>query len=254
MNILFNSSGIPLLMQSTYIFGETTGTPQKEMKERARILAPYDQSNASYIDIDGVKVRPWGDGNDFPQKAAEEIGNTSVLNTGLKFLRNLTLGQGIYPCRVDGYDDDGNELLKPVEDSRVQAFIASRNVRRYMEKVLRDYLKFGNGAVQFVPSAAANSFAGINPVNALYRRYSEMDGYGACKCIVSGYWPQRPDKGQYTRLDVLSEYDPQMHAEVLKFAGKMKDGFIMPVRDSWSMMTFTVCLSGGPLTFVDGWR
>ena len=49
-------------------------------------------------------------------------------------------------------------MLKPVTDSRVQAFIASRNVRRYMEKVLRDYLKFGNGAVQFVPSAAGNSF------------------------------------------------------------------------------------------------
>ena len=234
MNILFNSSGIPLLMQSTYIFGETTGTPQNEMKERTRILAPYDLSNVSYIDIDGVKVRPWGDENDFPQKAAEEIGNTSVLNTGLKFLRNLTLGQGIYPCTVNGYDNDGNEMLKPVTDSRVQAFIASRNVRRYMEKVLRDYLKFGNGAVQFVPSAAGNSFAGVNPVNALYRRYSEVDEYGACKCIVSGYWPQRPDKGQYTRLDVLSEYDPQMHAEVLKFAGKVKDSFIMPVRDSWS--------------------
>lgn len=172
MNILFNSSGIPLLMQSTYIFGETTGTPQNEMKERTRILAPYDLSNVSYIDIDGVKVRPWGDENDFPQKAAEEIGNTSVLNTGLKFLRNLTLGQGIYPCTVKGYDNDGNEILKPVTDSRVQAFIASRNVRRYMEKVLRDYLKFGNGAVQFVPSAAGNSFAGVNPVNALYRRYS----------------------------------------------------------------------------------
>ena len=125
MNILFNSSGIPLLMQSTYIFGETTGTPQNEMKERTRILAPYDLSNVSYIDIDGVKVRPWGDENDFPQKAAEEIGNTSVLNTGLKFLRNLTLGQGIYPCTVNGYDNDGNEILKPVTDSRVQTFIAS---------------------------------------------------------------------------------------------------------------------------------
>ena len=128
MNILFNSSGIPLLMQSTYIFGETTGTPQNEMKERTRILAPYDLSNVSYIDIDGVKVRPWGDENDFPQKAAEEIGNTSVLNTGLKFLRNLTLGQGIYPCTVKGYDNDGNEILKPVTDSRVQAFIASRKI------------------------------------------------------------------------------------------------------------------------------
>ena len=195
MNILFNSSGIPLLMQSTYIFGETTAAPQNEMKDRAKILSPYDLSNVSYIDIDGVKVRPWGDENDFPQKAAEEIGNTSVLNTGLKFLRNLTLGQGIYPCTVNGYDDGGNEILKPVTDSRVQAFVASRNVRRYMEKVLRDYLKFGNGAVQFVPSAAGNSFAGVNPVNALYRRYSEVDEYGACKCIVSGYWPQRPDKG-----------------------------------------------------------
>lgn len=160
MNILFNSSGIPLLMQSTYIFGETTGTPRNEMKERTRILAPYDLSNVSYIDIDGVKVRPWGDENDFPQKAAEEIGNTSVLNTGLKFLRNLTLGQGIYPCTVNGYDNDGNEILKPVTDSRVQTFIASRNVRRYMEKVLRDYSKFGNGAVQFVPSAAGNSLQG----------------------------------------------------------------------------------------------
>lgn len=68
MNILFNSSGIPLLMQSTYIFGETTGTPQNEMKDRARILSPYDLSNVSYIDIDGVKVRPWGDENDFRRK------------------------------------------------------------------------------------------------------------------------------------------------------------------------------------------
>ena len=206
MNILFNSSGIPLLMQSTYIFGETTGTPQNEMKERTRILAPYDLSNVSYIDIDGVKVRPWGDENDFPQKAAEEIGNTSVLNTGLKFLRNLTLGQGIYPCTVKGYDNDGNEILKPVTDSRVQAFIASRNVRRYMEKVLRDYLKFGNGAVQFVPSAAGNSLQGSIRSCALPPLF-RSGRYGACKCIISGYWPQRPDKGQYTRLDVLSEYD-----------------------------------------------
>ena len=60
MNILFNSSGIPLLMQSTYIFGETTGTPQNEMKERTRILAPYDLSNVSYIDaaVKNKKLEP----------------------------------------------------------------------------------------------------------------------------------------------------------------------------------------------------
>lgn len=198
MEILYNKEGIPLLMQSTYVFGETSGLPANQANERLKILMPYDMNENSYIDIDGVKVRPWGAGNDFPQIAEREIAGTSVLNTGLKFLRNLTLGQGIYPCRVKGFDDNGNELLDPVTDSRVQKFVASRQVRRYMEKVLRDYLKFGNGAVQFVPSAAGNSFAGVSPVNALFRRYSEMDAYGSCRCIVSGYWPQRPGAGQYS--------------------------------------------------------
>lgn len=233
MDILYNNQGYPLLMQSTTVFGETTGSPSKQMADRVRVLSPADKNNATYIDINGLKVKPWGDGNDFPQKAAEEIGNTSVLNTGLKFLRNLTLGQGIFPCTVDGYDDKGNEHLKPVTDNRILSFVNSRNVRRYMEKVLRDYLKFGNGAVHFVPSATG-TFAGMNPINALYRRYTELDDYGACECIVSGYWPSNPGRGQYTRIPVLSEYDPSMHAEVLKFTGKMKNGFIMPIRDSWS--------------------
>ena len=124
-----------------------------------------------------------------------------------------------------------------------------------MEKVLRDYLKFGNGAVQFVPSAAGNSFAGVNPVNALYRRYSEVDEYGACKCIISGYWPQTSGQGTIHQAgNVLSEYDPQMHAEVLKFAGKVRDGFIMPVRDSWSNDDLYGMPIWWPATFVDGWR
>lgn len=252
MDILFNQEGFPLLMQSTYVFGETSGLPSNRADERLKVLMPYDLNENSYIDIDGVRVRPWGAGNDFPQVAEREIAGTSVLNTGLKFLRNLTLGQGIYPCRVKGFDDNGNELLEPVTDSRVQQFVASRQVRRYMEKVLRDYLKFGNGAVQFVPSAAGNSFAGVSPVNALFRRYSELDAYGSCRCIVSGYWPQRPDAGQYSKWEVLSEFDPEMHLEVLKFAGKMKNGFIMPVRDSWSNDD----LYGMPVwfpAFVCGW-
>ena len=136
MEILYNKEGIPLLMQSTYVFGETSGLPANQANERLKILMPYDLNENSYIDIDGVKVRPWGAGNDFPQIAEREIAGTSVLNTGLKFLRNLTLGQGIYPCRVKGFDDNGNELLDPITDSRVQKFVASRQVRRYMEKVL----------------------------------------------------------------------------------------------------------------------
>ena len=142
MNILYNSDGYPLMMTSSLVFGETVGLPSSDEIKRKSIIMPYDMTiGGTYIDVNGYKVKPWGVSNDFPQLAAKEIESTSVLNTGLKFLRNLTLGQGIYPCTVTGYDDDGNELLAPVIDANLKRFINSRMVRRYMEKVLRDYLK-----------------------------------------------------------------------------------------------------------------
>lgn len=222
------------MISSNLIFGESVGSPTNEEIKRKQILAPYDQTKKDTILVGNYNVMPWGKNNDFPQLAGEQIATTTVLNTGLKFLRNLTLGQGIYPCSVDGYDDDGNEVLKPVTDSRITTFLSSRVVRRYMEKTLRDYLKFGNGAVQFIPSAAAQSFAGLNPLNAMYRRFTEPDASGVEKCIVSGHWPDLPQKGQYEVLNVLNEYDPEMQADVLKFAGKLKDSFVFPIRDSWS--------------------
>lgn len=233
MEILYNSKGYPLMMTSNFIYGETTGAPSADELKRKNILMPYDMQNITYIDVDGYQVSPWGESNDFPQLAAKEIEGASVLNTGLKFLRNLTLGQGIYPCIVEGYDDNGNEVLKPIEDAKVKSFVASRMVRRYMEKVLRDYLKFGNGAVHFVPGMNGG-IIGLNPVNALWRRYTKLGNISESKCLVSGYWPDTPSSDQYQVLDVLSEYDPDMHADILNFLGKMKNGFIFPIRDSWS--------------------
>lgn len=234
MDILFNKEGVPLMLNSQRMFGESVGSPSNEMLKSKNILAPFDKTKQEFVFLDDYKVLPWGDNNDFPQKAAQQIQTTSVLNTGLKFLRNLTIGQGIFPCSVDGYDDNGNEILTPIKDDRIKDFLASRVVRRYMEKVLRDYLKYGNGAVQFIPSLAQNSFVGVNPLNALYRRFTEADKQGQEKCIVSGYWPDVPQKGQYEVLNVLNEYDPEMHADLLKFGGKIKDGFVFPIRDSWS--------------------
>ncbi len=222
MEILYNEKGVPLLMQSTAIFGETTGTPR-------HVIHPFDKNNRRFMPVDEYKVLPWGPDNDFPQVVCEKIRGTSVLNTGLKFLRNLTLGQGIYPCSVTGYDDNGNEVLKPIEDAKLRTFLSSRQVRRYMEKVLRDYLKLGHGIVQFVPNSIG-SFSGLNPLNALYSRLTRPEDNGMQYCVLSGYWPVVPQ--EYTVLPVLSEYDPEMHAALLR--NSAKSGFVFCVKDSWS--------------------
>lgn len=237
MDILFNREGTPLMMTSTSFFGESVGRPSNYEVKKRDILSPYDISLTETTVYKEHRVMNWGKGNDFPLKAGKQISTTSVLNTGLKFLRSLTVGQGIYPCKVVGWDEKGNEQLQPVDDPKISRFVNSRMVRRYLEKVSRDYFKYGNGAVQMLPDMSGNEIVGLNPLNALFYRYTLPDAWGACKCIVSGNWPSTPgtsDVDNVQVLDCLMDYDPDLHLEWMKIAGKMNKPFVFPVRDSWS--------------------
>lgn len=232
MDILYNNEGVPLMMHSDIAFYDTK-LDKQTADERRRVLFPYDDTRHDFIEVAGQRVLSWGKDNLFPWHAAETVRNTTVLNTGLRFLRNLTMGQGIFACKVKGYNDKGDEILQPVEDSAYQRFVGSRMVRRYMEKTLRDFLKVGISAVQFVPNAAGNKIIGLNAINSLYFRFTEpLDTMGSQNCVVSGSWDLSPSS--YSILPLLSDYSPENHAELLSFMGKMKGGFVYPVRDSWS--------------------
>lgn len=220
------------MMHSDIAFYDTK-LDKQTADERRRVLFPYDDTRHDFIEVAGQRVLSWGKDNLFPWHAAETVRNTTVLNTGLRFLRNLTMGQGIFACKVKGYNDKGDEILQPVEDSSYQRFVGSRMVRRYMEKTLRDFLKVGISAVQFVPNAAGNKIVGLNTINSLHYRFTEpLDALGSQNCVVSGSWDLSPSS--YAILPLLSDYSPENHAELLRFMGKMKGGFVYPVRDSWS--------------------
>lgn len=231
MEIIYNKEGTPLLMQSSSMFASTIAD-KASMEERRRVLFPYDDNHRDYTYVDGKRVVSWGTDNHFPYHAIRTVRDTTVLNTGLKFLWRLTLGQGIFPCTVEGFDDDGNEVLRPVDDQGVKRFISSRMVRRYMEKVLRDYLKVGNGAVQFVPNQNGE-LVGMNPLNCLQYRYTEPDDKGMQHCVVAGSWDLAPST-DYWMLPLLPDYDPDTVAQLMKFTGKGKYGFVYSVHDAWS--------------------
>ena len=235
MDILFNNTGTPLMMNSTYMFADTyTDAKAINQYKEKNLLMPHDESwNHKYLYVAGRKVVVWGQGNKFPQFANKVIAETTTLNTGLRFLWQLILGQGIFACHIKGYDDDGNELYEPIDDVKTQRWLQGRMCRKYCEKVLRDYLKVGNGAVQFIPNLNHDGVNGINPLNSLWYRYTESDVYGNREAIVSGKWPLSPyDNHQI--IPVLNDYDPEAQVEIMKFKGSMKNGFIYPVRDSWS--------------------
>lgn len=235
MDILFNNKGVPLMMTSSSVFGETfTDAATRRDFAQREVLQMHDNWAYDYLYVGNHKVVAWGQANQFPQWAAKLIRETTVLNTGLQYLLFLMMGQGVFGCRVVGVNDDGSEKLEPIDDPRLTSFLESRLARKFMERVLRDYLKFGNGAVQFVPSLDLRKMEMLNPINALWYRYTEPDAFGSMNAIVSGYWPVTPHDEQYQVVPVLREVDPEGHAEILKMAGKLDRGFIYPVRDSWS--------------------
>lgn len=237
MDILFNNEGTPLMMQSSMIFGESTGRPDNYEVKKRDILAPFESLRTTYTEWNGHRILEWGDANDFPLKAAKVVSETSVLNTGLRFLRNLTLGQGLFACRIEGYDEKGNERLTPVDDPKLAALLASRMVRRYTENASRDYFKFGCSPVELVPDATGKRIAGLNAINALYTRFTVPDAVGRCKCIVSGCWPNLPATTEDDRprvLDTLMDYDPQLEYDTRFLQGKLKQPLVYALRDSWS--------------------
>ena len=235
MDILFDKAGYPVMMTSNLMFAEAVGKRSARAENKLKkLLQPFDFVNQKYVSYNGYKVACWGKENKFPQRAAATIAGTSVLNTGLKFLRSLTIGQGIYPCTVSGFDDKGNEQLTPIDDKAVLEFVNSRMVRRFLEKASRDYFKFGSAYTQLLPNDKGE-IVSMQAINALYTRLTLPDAYGNCKAIVTGDWPlNAPTRSNtYEVFDVMSDTDVEGEFERRDIKGINKS-LVFAIRDSWS--------------------
>ncbi len=229
--ILFNKSGVPLIAYGNSYQATTTGAPVEKLRKTSQ---PKNPDEDKFL-VGGIWVSDWSGNNDFPTIAEAIINSVGVLNTGLKFTRNFTLGQGIFACKVLDYDESGNEILQRVTDKSLIGFANSRIVRRYLSKALRDYLKFGCAFVQIMMNATGDQIVGINTINAKYCRLSVANEFGVIeKCVVSGKWPDCPAESQYQVLDVLDEYDPVYDLNQRRWGNRTGGkSFIYVIKDSW---------------------
>ena len=230
-NVLFNKSGAPLMAFGKPFFMNTTGAPAERPPITKQTEIPEDTEAAG-----SKEAVPWGANNNFPGEANEIIRSVGVLNSGLKFIRNFTVGQGVFPAIVEGYDLDGREQLSIAPDKELIAWCNSRMVRRYLEKAARDYFRYGSADVQLVPDINGQKIIGLNPLNKLYARYAPSNKLGVIdKLIYSAKWPDTPGNGEYEELDVLDEYDPLADMLRRRMAKKATaKPIVFAIRDSWS--------------------
>jgi hypothetical protein len=107
-------------------------------------------------------------------------------------------------------------------------------VRRYLEKAMRDYMKFGSANVHLIPSDDGKKMVGIEVINALYSRYTIAKNGVIEKCIVSGRFPDFPGE-DFEAFDLLDDFDPYADLDRRRMGGKVKgNSFVFAVKDSWS--------------------
>jgi hypothetical protein len=246
MEAVYNKAGVPLVAYGKKSFITVTGAPKAAIAAIAAIktngepivVTSPTNDDPNVTQVDKIEIADWGSANRFPDEAIETIRKVGVLNTGLRFVRNFTLGQGLFPAKVIGYDKYGNEELAMVEGiPELVSILEGRVARRYMEKAARDYFKFGIGFVEIIMNADGSKVAGINTINARYSRLTKADAKTgqSLYCVVSGKWPDTPSATECEMIPVLDEYDPLDHLNRLRIDGKTAGKkFVYLVRDSWS--------------------
>lgn len=182
MDMIYNKSGVPLTGFGSKAYYSTTGAPMSAKKTSSEapkvVIEKPVNTDGDTSDVEKFEIANWGTSNNFPDEAIEIIRKVGVLNTGLRFVRNFTMGQGIFPSKIVGYDKYGNEELEMVDDPNVVYACTNREVRRHIEKEARDYFKFGIAFVQLIMNADGSKIAGINTINARYCRLTKADKSG----------------------------------------------------------------------------
>lgn len=228
VNLLFSEDGTPLMAYGRSFFATTTGAPEK-VKSSTQTEKVED-----VFRVGSYECASWDVNNDFPAVAAGLIGKTGVLSTGLRFLHRVVMGQGVFPCRVKGYDDKGNELLEVINEPGIINLLQSRTIRRYLSNAYRDILKFGIAYPQLIPNADGSQLVGINAINALHCRLTKPKNGVIEHCIVSGEFPDLSDSKNIEVYPVLDNYDPFADLERMRYAGKIAGrSYVYLLRDEW---------------------
>ena len=132
MDIIFNhKTGLPLAVTSNNLFAITHVNKMNE--------EPKDT-----FTVNKIKFASWGPTNKYPDEAVQIIGRTGVLSIAVEFKARTSFGQGVIAKHHEGYDEQGEEILKPVNDQEILDYLNSYQFTIYAAEAFRDIFKFGN--------------------------------------------------------------------------------------------------------------
>ena len=207
MEILFDKEGEPKMFQGKGVFGSTNTV--KPVQERI-------DDRFTFLERE---YATWGETNCFPDDAEKTIRSTSVLQTGLNYKARCCYGQGVVPVKVDGFDEQNNEIFTPVRDKEVLNYLRGKPFRNFHTAAFRDLIKFGNAFPLLVFNNAGDRIVRVQILNARHCRIS----IDKTKLLVFGDFKRSGPTNEETQVyEMLDEADPLYDLQWRRDIGKLK--------------------------------
>jgi len=153
--------------------------------------------------ITTLDVAPWGEDNRFPQNIARMLEQVGIARPALNKKMKRLYGQGILPCHIVDYEDEGKkEIIKPLDRTKykhVYGFIEDRRFTRFQAEFLQDWVTFANCFPEGILSKDGTEITGWVHQESCDCRFKQMDEKGRINTVyLSKLWGLTSD--QYVRF------------------------------------------------------
>ena len=176
------------------------------------------------------KIIPWGINNRKPQEIIECAKSNTIIPSALDWKARALYSGGLVYGEVDGFDEDGNEKLKPIYDVNIDLFI--RRNRRYLSQASKAFYWFKNIFPEMILTKNRKEIYCLTSQRPEYCRYGQQDAIGQLnKIYINANWGDaKEDENSEEFTNPVSMLDPYYD-----LAGQLKNGnqykYILPVND-----------------------
>lgn len=145
-----------------------------------------------------LKIAYWGEDNRFPQNIEQMMAYCNVGKAALGWKARALYGGGIIPVTIEGYDEKGQEIIKPADKSRFKeayAFIRQRSFYRFMLEYLQDWSWFSNCFPEMIFNDDCSKIVNIVHQESCDCRFEQMNESGEIEHVfISKMWGMAKDQ------------------------------------------------------------
>jgi hypothetical protein len=156
-------------------------------------------------------IAKWGEDNLFPQNVIEECSKNTIIPTTLGKKAELLYAGGLYVADFTGeYDDEGNEITKPIYDKEIYDFIKRSNINRYVFEAASDLYWFFNVFPEMILSKDRKKIVALSTQEAAYCRWQKQNPNNGLVeyCYINANWTSytNAEDDLNTKVAVIDPY------------------------------------------------